>query len=170
MEESPVRSHRGRRTVSQGLLRTIQHTKFKGNSPSVSRGAIYDSLLPAFSNDMKASLRSNDEVDPFICFIIYSWLFILPTISSDFHPVRDLLGHTGTVHGLSFSSDRHLIASGSADGTLRLWSTLVWGGCLTVWRDHLLPIWDVAWAPVYGHYIITGGVDRTARIYATGRH
>ncbi|KER20783.1 hypothetical protein T265_10741 [Opisthorchis viverrini] len=83
------------------------------------------------------------------------------------HPVRDLLGHSGSVHSVAFSSDRQLLVSGGSDGTVRLWSSLLWGGSLTVWRDHLLPVWCVCWAPVYGHYVATGGADRSAHLYAT---
>ncbi|KAH9284243.1 Transcription initiation factor TFIID subunit 5 [Echinococcus granulosus] len=81
-------------------------------------------------------------------------------------PSRDLIGHQLTVHGVAFSPDGQLIASTSADGSLRLWSTTIWGGALSVWRDHVLPIWCVDWAPAYGHYIATGSSDRTARLYA----
>ncbi|KAL5108535.1 Transcription initiation factor TFIID subunit 5 [Taenia crassiceps] len=81
-------------------------------------------------------------------------------------PSRDLIGHQLAVHGVAFSPDGQLIASTSADGSLRLWSTTIWGGALSVWRDHVLPIWCVDWAPAYGHYIATGGSDRTARLYA----
>ncbi|CAL8078495.1 unnamed protein product [Calicophoron daubneyi] len=83
------------------------------------------------------------------------------------HPARDLLGHVGSVHGISFSSDRQLLVSGGSDGTVRLWSSLLWGGALAVWRDHLLPVWCVDWAPVYGHYFATGGADRSAHLYST---
>uniref|UniRef100_A0A5K3FV36 WD_REPEATS_REGION domain-containing protein n=2 Tax=Mesocestoides corti TaxID=53468 RepID=A0A5K3FV36_MESCO len=82
------------------------------------------------------------------------------------HPSRDLIGHQSAVHGVAFSPDCQLIASVSADGSLRLWSTKIWGGALSVWRDHVLPIWCVSWAPSYGHYIATGGSDRTVRMYA----
>ncbi|KAA0186815.1 Transcription initiation factor TFIID subunit 5 [Fasciolopsis buskii] len=87
--------------------------------------------------------------------------------NGDHHPTRDLLGHIGGVHGVAFSPDRQLIVSGGSDGTVRLWSSLLWGGALTVWRDHLLPVWSVAWAPVYGHYVATGGSDRSAHLYST---
>ncbi|TPP56543.1 Transcription initiation factor TFIID subunit 5 protein [Fasciola gigantica] len=87
--------------------------------------------------------------------------------NGDHHPTRDLLGHVGGVHGVAFSPDRQLIVSGGSDGTVRLWSSLLWGGALTVWRDHLLPVWSVAWAPVYGHYVATGGADRSAHLYST---
>ncbi|KAM7536066.1 hypothetical protein Aperf_G00000095960 [Anoplocephala perfoliata] len=81
-------------------------------------------------------------------------------------PSRDLIGHQGAVHGVSFSPDGQLIASTGADGTLRIWSTILWGGALCVWREHITPLWCVDFAPVYGHYMATGGSDRTARLYA----
>ncbi|CAH8438797.1 unnamed protein product [Heterobilharzia americana] len=87
--------------------------------------------------------------------------------NNETHFTRDLLGHLGSVFGVAFSPDRQLLASVSADGTVRLWSTLIWGGALTAWRDHLLPVWCVTWAPTYGHYIATGGADRSAHLYAT---
>lgn len=67
---------------------------------------------------------------------------------------------------MAFSPDSQLIASVSGDGSLRLWSTQVWGGSLAVWRDHVMPVWSVAWPGAYGHYLATGGSDRTARLYA----
>ncbi|VEL10300.1 unnamed protein product [Protopolystoma xenopodis] len=38
-DESSTRSHRDRRTGSQGLLRTIQQTRAQGNPPAVSGAA-----------------------------------------------------------------------------------------------------------------------------------
>ncbi|VEL15374.1 unnamed protein product [Protopolystoma xenopodis] len=37
-DKSSARSHQGRRTVSRGLLRTIQQTKVQDNPPAVSGG------------------------------------------------------------------------------------------------------------------------------------
>ncbi|VEL15777.1 unnamed protein product [Protopolystoma xenopodis] len=35
-DESSARSHRGRKLVNRGLLRTIQQTKVQGNPPAIS--------------------------------------------------------------------------------------------------------------------------------------
>lgn len=37
--------------------------------------------------------------------------------------VKHLYGHSGSVTGLSYSTDQALLFSSSADGTVRLWST-----------------------------------------------
>jgi WD40 repeat protein len=37
--------------------------------------------------------------------------------------VKHLYGHSGSITGLSYSTDQALLFSSSADGTVRLWST-----------------------------------------------
>lgn len=40
--------------------------------------------------------------------------------------IRQLDGHTGTIHCLATTRDGRLLASGSTDGTVRLWDTATW--------------------------------------------
>jgi WD40 repeat protein len=37
--------------------------------------------------------------------------------------VKHLYGHSGSITGLSYSTDQAILFSSSADGTVRLWST-----------------------------------------------
>lgn len=79
-----------------------------------------------------------------------------------------LRGHSGPVYATDFSPDDQLLLSSSADGTARLWSTKLSVG-LVVYQGHMLPVWDVAFAPDYGYYFATASADRTARIWVTER-
>ncbi len=69
------------------------------------------------------------------------------------------------MHALSFSHDSRLLLSGSADGTVRAWSPDLGAG-LTVYRGHVLPVWDVAMGP-WGFHFVTGSADKTARVWST---
>ncbi|XP_043245944.1 transcription initiation factor TFIID subunit 5-like isoform X1 [Amphibalanus amphitrite] len=81
---------------------------------------------------------------------------------------RTLAGHSGPVHGVSFSPDRTLLLTCSEDGTIRLWSLQTWS-CLVCYKGHVFPVWDVRFSP-HGHYFASGGHDRTARLWATDHH
>ncbi|KAF6259711.1 WD40-repeat-containing domain protein [Scenedesmus sp. NREL 46B-D3] len=92
-----------------------------------------------------------------------------------------LVGHSGTVNALSFSADQQLLFSASTDSTVRLWSTELRKGLAayrrvcassttlagaTCSRGHVYPVWDVAACP-HGSYLVSGGSDRTARLWST---
>ncbi|KAF2666998.1 hypothetical protein BT63DRAFT_416072 [Microthyrium microscopicum] len=94
---------------------------------------------------------------------------------------RRLIGHSGPVFAVSFqpSTEKpktetdflkdthtgpHLLLSASADKTIRLWSLDAWT-CLTYFRSHLAPVFDVQWGP-YGHYFLTCGADKVARVWS----
>lgn len=48
---------------------------------------------------------------------------------------------------------------------VRLWCLLMWT-CLIVYKGHLYPVWDVEFSP-YGYYFVSGGQDKTARLWCT---
>ena len=78
---------------------------------------------------------------------------------------RSLVGHSGSVFGVSISPRRDFLVSGGEDGTVRLWSLLVYQGII-VHRGHLWPVWDVHFSP-FGHYFCSAGMDRSLRVWTT---
>jgi len=62
-----------------------------------------------------------------------------------------LEGHTSTVFGVALSADGRLVASGSGDGTVKLWET-AGGACMATLRNE----------PCYERMDITGMTGVTA--------
>jgi WD40 repeat protein len=59
---------------------------------------------------------------------------------------RRLMGHKDTVRGLAFSVDGSMLASGSLDGTIRLWNTAT-GESIAELPGHMEETSDVAFSP-----------------------
>ena len=62
-----------------------------------------------------------------------------------------LLGHSGSVFGLSLSSDQRFLLSSSDDSTIRLWHTDT-ARNLVAYKGHTSPVWDVAFSPLSQHF------------------
>lgn len=77
---------------------------------------------------------------------------------------RRLIGHSGTVYGLSFSQENNYLLSCSEDGTVRLWSLDTFT-TLVIYKSHNEPVWDVKFSP-FGHYFVTTSHDSTARLWS----
>lgn len=77
---------------------------------------------------------------------------------------KRLIGHSGSIYGLSFSPDNRYLLSSSEDKTVRLWSMDTHTG-LVSYKGHNHPVWDVKFNP-FGHYFATASHDQTARLWS----
>ncbi|CAK9298234.1 unnamed protein product [Gordionus sp. m RMFG-2023] len=82
--------------------------------------------------------------------------------------IKLLTGHTEAITALSISHDKLYILSSSQDGTIKLWSLLVYKDIIC-YKGHMLPVWDVKFGP-YGHYFASCGADKSIRLWAMDQH
>ena len=71
-------------------------------------------------------------------------------------------GHSDTVEGISFSPDGQMIASGSWDGTAKLWNRQ--GEALQTLEGHTGGVWDVSFSPD-GQTIASASRDGTVKLW-----
>ena len=74
-----------------------------------------------------------------------------------------LVGHTGQVVAVAYSSDSNLVATGGTDGTARVWNART-GRQLLVLNGHTASVNAVAFTP-NGRRLITASEDGTVRIW-----
>ena len=77
--------------------------------------------------------------------------------------LRSLEGHTGWVNSVAYSADGRFLASGGADGVVRVWRTEDWSEFARL-EGHTRPVSGVAFTP-NGTYLATGGLDSLVRIW-----
>src|SRR5262249_39716240 len=83
---------------------------------------------------------------------------------------RTLKGHRGSVMAVAFAPDGTTLASGSRDGTVKLWDVKA-GTLQRTLEAHTGDVYAVAFSPD-GKLLATGGGDRTMRLWdlRTARH
>lgn len=91
----------------------------------------------------------------------------LVTLDNSSEPHR-LTGHTRNINAASWSPDGALVATGSYDGTVRIWRADS-GAMQAVLDDHHGPIWAVDWCPVAhapGEYdLLSASSDASVRLW-----
>jgi len=81
----------------------------------------------------------------------------------DYSFSRTLAGHTGAVSSIAFSADGSLLASGSADKTVRLWDA-GGGQAIHVLKGHAAAVTAVAVSPD-GGIVASASLDRTVKLW-----
>lgn len=83
----------------------------------------------------------------------------------DVGDVMRLVGHSGPIYALRFSSSSKFLISASQDCTIRLWSLELFK-TVAVYKAHAFPIWALDFAP-NDFYFASGGADRQAIVWST---
>ena len=76
---------------------------------------------------------------------------------------KELKGHTRSINSVAWSPDGNSLATGSLDGTARIWDAKT-GKQIHELKGHIEEVESVAWSPD-GNYLATGSLDKTARIW-----
>lgn len=155
-----VKGRKGRRVENAGG-RAVKRLNAAGERPhpKVTCLLFFLEFIQRSSMDMKTDdddpLSSSEKPAPHVT-----------TQSSDtlsYSPVFSLLGHSRSISSLSFSPDGHLLASASADKTIKIWSVQT-GHLVSTLRGHSGGINDVVWSPC-SRYVISASDDRTVIVW-----
>ena len=101
---------------------------------------------------------------------VQTYSALLSTLASNPHMLRYLQGHQGDIHSVAFSPDGSILASGSEDGTTRLWNIATGQVDGVLLNENESWVKNVVFSPD-GTVLISAGWDSVIRLWdvATGQ-
>ncbi|CCW62662.1 unnamed protein product [Phytomonas sp. EM1] len=82
-------------------------------------------------------------------------------------PVARMTGHQGIVFHIQFSPDGSMIASCSADKSVKLWSAID-GKFITTFRGHVAAVYHVSWS-LDSRMLVSGSKDTTLKLWSVAK-
>jgi len=171
-------------------LDTGKHlAKLQGHEDEVNGMAFYENTLATASDDRRIIIWDIDThqiIDSLeghrnsvygLCYqppgfsnggllasVAFDWMtMVWDPRSSNQSPIRKLEGHRDDIIGVDFSPNGLALATGSDDGTCRVWDCRMWRTA-AVLRDHQGECKRVSFSP-YGRALATTSGDGTAKIW-----
>ncbi len=130
-----------------------------GFLPSDGRKALESSLKAATKMQDKPWIDGNTRTQVEIA--------LLNTVHNVAVP-NNLGGHAKSVWGITFSPDRKLLASASADNTVKLWN-ITTGKVIKTLKGHTNEVYSVIFSPD-GKLLASASGDKTVRLWDTTTH
>jgi ribosome assembly protein 4 len=99
-------------------------------------------------------------------------MFLWPSLvgteaSGELKPTARLTGHQGIIFNIAFSPDGTLLASCSADKTVKLWSAST-GKFITTFRGHVAAVYHVSWS-LDSRLVASGSRDSTLKVWSVAK-
>ncbi len=107
-----------------------------------------DASFPAPGTPAKNDLRS------------FEWFYLWRQMHNE---KQTLKGHADSVLSVSYSPDGRTLASGSDDGTVKLWDVASGAEKVTL-KGHALSVWSVSFSPD-GRTLASGSLDKTVKLW-----
>ncbi|MBW4620286.1 MAG: hypothetical protein KME17_13145 [Cyanosarcina radialis HA8281-LM2] len=124
----------------------------RGNSPSVSPSPSPSTRIVSSSSRTAPAPQPSPTPDRVSYFS-----------RSNFSLVKTLTGHTGPIQSVATSFDGQTLASGSRDGSIKIWN-LSTGKEIRTLTGHSDLVWPVAISPD-GRTLVSGSDDKTIKIW-----
>src|SRR5436309_930066 len=112
---------------------------------------LLNALLPTVATDSQDDVRGFD------------WHYLW---RHNHNEAATLRGHAGLVYSIAFAPDGKTLASGSVDGTVKLWEVGT-GSELATLKGHTDWVYSVAFAPD-GKTLASGSTDGTVKLWEVG--
>ena len=123
-----------------------------GEADSTHSAALYDDSPAAVQRPLQSTAIGLDHTSSHSSLLSTASSLAAVTVTGlpRLSPAR-LLGHSGSVFGVSVSADQRFVLSSSDDTTIRLWHADT-ARNLVAYKGHTSTVWDVAFSPLSQHF------------------